>query len=151
MLEVLFVYLVVLLGFVLGSLIRRGVPEEEKDSLKYRRYIEIFLLFGLIFFLIGTFFTLSWQSFVFFAVGLALTLLVKRTLFYIGFALLSFNLVAASFCFVYGLSTGIKDKYSVVFFLLPFVLFFVPFNFAPMIAVGGFVGLLVRCLHHNFY
>lgn len=138
----------------IGIFLSKHNPEEMKKGEKYFRLIMLISLIALIVVLFFKF------NLVYFIVGLVLGFILRKEYFYFGVASVSavlFNLfLVHSFIFLYGLPYGTlvtyKKKirelfYNVIWFFVPFVLYFFRFDLSSL-ALGGLISILFLQVKH---
>ena len=144
--------LVVILGCFLGYFIAKFTKGELKSGVIYFVLLELFIFL----FLSLIFVYLSFNLFLFLS-GILLGLIFRFEYFYFGTGLASiinkdFSFLVSSIVFVYGLPYGSLSYYnknfkiliySFVFFILPFIIYFLDYNFLSF-ASGGLLVLSIK-------
>ena len=139
--------IIVFLGFIAGYLLKKYIPEEQKDAKPYLYWAEKILLLILISFLLYTSFSFSFVLVLLLILGILVGLRVKELYLYLGFALLSLELVSVVLAFIFGMVKGQKKHMlrTAVFFFLPFLLLLttIPFAYTESFALGGLIAMLI--------
>ena len=126
----LLVPIVVFFGYILGILLKKYIPEEQKATEPYLFWIRTILLAILIITLLYTSFSFSFVSLFFFLAGIGVAFFFKETYFYLGLSLLTLEFLPAVVCFLYGLCTGERKNSfkNALLFFCPFLLFLLPLD-----------------------
>ena len=142
-----FIPLIVFCGYILGYLIKKYIPEEQKDAQAYFHWAKKAIIIVLIFVLIITN-SWSWYALLFLLVGIILGMFVTEIYLYLSLSILSLELLPASVCFLYGLVAGEKKNLfrNALFFCIPFLflLFSFDLSFLQCIAAGALVSRVFK-------
>ena len=138
---------IVFIGFIAGYLIKKYIPEEQKDAQPYLFWAKKGILSLLLLVLLLTS-TWSWHSAFFILGGMLLGFLLKEVYLYFSFSLFSLEFLPAVLCFLYGLVAGEKKNMlkNALFFFVPFSLLLLSFDlsFLRFFAAGALLVILVR-------
>lgn len=144
--------IVAFFGCIIGYLIAKFTKEELKQGVLYFKILELIILFCLSL----LFLYYSFEPFLF-IFGILIGIILRFEYFYFGFALFSnfftndFAFLSSSLIFIYGLPYGsllyynkkfVNIFYSLVWFVLPFLIYFFNYNMLSF-AAGGLVSLFI--------
>jgi hypothetical protein len=140
--------IIVFLGLLIGSLLKRWINEEVEELKKYFRLVEVLLLGVLGIYLLYLAFDNNIWFYLIFLLGLSLSFVNKEAYIYLGFGLLSLDFYVASLSFIYGLVNGNKNWYKKLIFFVPFVLliFVQEVDLFLMFSSGALIGLFSKRL-----
>jgi hypothetical protein len=139
--------IIVFVGFILGFLIKKYIPEE-KYIQKYFPFVEKILLILLTLTIIIITFENTVWFYLFMITGLILGIFFREKYLYFGLSLLTFDFYIAILTFLFGLFYGNKRfLFSLIFFFTPFLLLF--FNISHVSLVVLSAGALMPSLFNK--
>ena len=139
--------IIAFLGIIVGTLLKKYIPEENKPGIKYRNVAERLILIALGSYLLAVTFTSTLSSYLFILLGIVLGTFLLQPYLYLGLALSTLDFTVASLTFIFGISHGKKNS------ILPALLFFAPFlllltsintNFLLLTASGAFLAIAIK-------
>ncbi|HIH58502.1 MAG TPA: hypothetical protein HA360_04315 [Nanoarchaeota archaeon] len=139
--------IIAFMGFISGYLLKKYIPEEQKEAKPYLFWAEKILLSLLLFFLLYTSFSLSLFSLIFFCAGIVLGFFLQEIYLSLGIALLGLDFLPSVFVFILGLVKGEKHILkNALFFFLPFLLLLLPLpsKYTTLFAAGGICIYILR-------
>src|SRR3989344_5103414 len=111
--------IIAFMGFISGYLLKKYIPEEQKEAKPYLFLAEKILLSLLLFFLLYTSFSLSLFSLIFFCAGIVLGFFLQEIYLSLGIALLGLDFLPSVFVFILGLVKGEKHILKNALFFFP--------------------------------
>jgi len=139
--------IVVFIGFILGFLIKKYIPEEKKLQ-KYFPGIEKILLVLLILAIILITFENTIWFYLFLITGLILGFFLREKYFYLGLSLLTFNIYLSILTFLFGLINGSKKiVFNLIFFAIPFLLLLLNIDHTSLVVLSA--GALIPSLFYK--
>lgn len=130
--------IIVFLGFIIGFLVKKYIPEEKKLIKKYSFYLEKILLFLIIIAIIYFTFNNSIWFYLFFITGIILGIFFREKYLYFGLALLTFDMFVSVLLFLFGIVNGNKSYVkTAIFFFIPFLLLLFNIEFTSLVILSS--------------